>query len=332
MKAIAYQKAGNNTQLQEIEIDTPTLGEHDILVAVHAISVNPVDFKIRQNVNAQADQWKILGWDAAGVIRAKGAKVQHLNIGDEVWYAGDLNRQGTNAEMHVVDARLAARKPQNLSFAEAAALPLTAITAWEMLFERLQVQHAQENASILIIGAAGGVGSIAIQLLKAKTSLKIIGTASSTESQNWLKDIGVDYVINHKQPLWDQIKELSIDAPQYVFSTTHTDDYLPQIAELLAPQGKLGLIDDPKELNINLFKTKSISVHWEFMFTKSMFQTPDLHTQGELLSQLAQLVEHNQIKSTIQTILSPINADNVRQAHELLEHGHHHGKIVITDF
>lgn len=332
MKAIAYQKSGNIEQLQDIEIETPTMGEHDITVEVKAISVNPVDFKIRQNVDAKSEQWKILGWDVAGIITAKGAKVDHLQVGDEVWYAGDLNRQGTNAELHVVDARIVSTKPKNLSFAEAAALPLTSITAWEMLFERLQVQHAKDNATVLIIGAAGGVGSIAVQLLKARTNLKIIGTASSTESQNWLKKIGVDYVINHKKPLFEQIKQLSIQAPLYVFSTTHTDEYLPQIAEIIAPQGQLGLIDDPKQLSINLLKTKSISVHWEFMFTKSMFQTPDLYTQGELLHELSKLVENHQVQSTVQTSLSPINAENIRKAHALLEEGHHHGKIVIADF
>lgn len=332
MKAVAYQKSGNIEQLQDIEIEIPTMGEHDITVEVKAISVNPVDVKIRKKVDAKSQQWKILGWDAAGVITAKGTKVEHLQVGDEVWYAGDLNRQGTNAELHVVDARIVSAKPKNLSFAEAAALPLTSITAWEMLFERLQVQHAQDNATILIIGAAGGVGSIAVQLLKARTNLKIIGTASSFESQNWLKKIGVDYVINHKQNLFEQIKQLSIQAPAYIFSTTHTDEYLPQIVEIIIPQGKFGLIDDPQDMDINIFKRKSISIHWESMFTRSTFQTADLHQQGEILANVAQLIEDHQVHSTLQTLLSPIHAENIRKAHRILEQGHHHGKIVIADF
>lgn len=336
MKAVAYQHAGaiaSTDSLVSIEIESPVTRGHDLLVRVQAISVNPVDTKIRKNVSPESGQWKILGWDAVGIVEAVGEKVSLFKIGDEVWYAGALNRQGSNSELQLVDERIVGHKPKSLNMIEAAALPLTAITAWEMLFDRLQVPHtAPENTTILVIGAAGGVGSITIQLLKQLTNLTVIGTASRTETRSWVEQLGADYVLDHRQPLADQIKQLNLTAPKYVFSTTQTDQHLADIAELIAPQGHFGLIDDPEQLDIKLFKSKSVSAHWEFMFTRSMYQTEDMIKQSELLNQVSQLVDDGRIKTTVSQVLSPINAENLITAHQQIESGSTKGKIVLHGF
>ncbi|ENW16149.1 zinc-containing alcohol dehydrogenase [Acinetobacter haemolyticus CIP 64.3 = MTCC 9819] len=336
MKAVAYQHAGaiaSTDSLVSIEIESPVARGHDLLVRVQAISVNPVDTKIRKNVSPESGQWKILGWDAVGIVEAVGEKVSLFKIGDEVWYAGALNRQGSNSELQLVDERIVGHKPKSLNMIEAAALPLTAITAWEMLFDRLQVPHtAPDNTTILVIGAAGGVGSITIQLLKQLTNLTVIGTASRTETRSWIEQLGADYVLDHRQSLAEQIKQLNLTAPKYVFSTTQTDQHLADIAELIAPQGHFGLIDDPEQLDIKLFKSKSVSVHWEFMFTRSMYQTEDIIKQSELLNQVSQLVDDGRIKTTVSQVLSPINAENLITAHQQIESGSTKGKIVLHGF
>lgn len=336
MKAVAYQKAGSITSpeaLIDVELDTPVAQGYDLLVRVQAISVNPVDTKIRKNVSAENNQWKVLGWDAAGVVEAIGDQVSQFKVGDLVWYAGALNRQGSNSELQLVDEHIVGHKPKSLEPIEAAALPLTAITAWEMLFDRLQVPKvAPENTSILVIGGAGGVGSITIQLLKQLTNLTIITTASRSETQEWVKQLGADYVLDHLQPLAPQIKQLGLNAPLYVFSTTQTDQHLSDIIELIAPQGHFGLIDDPAQLDIKPFKTKSVSVHWEFMFTRSMYQTQDMAKQSELLNEVAELVDAGKIKTTVTQTLTPINAQNLKLAHQQIESGTTKGKIVLHGF
>ena len=336
MKAVAYQKAGPITSpeaLVDIELDAPVAKGHDLLVRVQAISVNPVDTKIRNNVNPENNQWKTLGWDAVGVVESIGDQVSQFKVGDEVWYAGALNRQGSNSELQLVDERIVGHKPKTLETTEAAALPLTAITAWEMLFDRLQVPKvAPENTSILVIGGAGGVGSITIQLLKQLTNLTIITTASRAETKEWVKQLGADYVLDHRQPLPAQIKQLGLNAPLYVFSTTQTDQHLSDIVELIAPQGHFGLIDDPAQLDIKPFKSKSVSVHWEFMFTRSLYETQDMVKQSELLNQVAELVDEGKIKTTVSQILSPINAQNLKLAHQQIESGTTKGKIVLHGF
>ncbi|MEQ1106539.1 zinc-binding alcohol dehydrogenase family protein [Acinetobacter seifertii] len=335
MKAVAYQKAGPITSpevLVDIELDTPVAEGHDLLVRVQAISVNPVDTKIRKNVSAESG-WKVLGWDAVGVVEATGDKVTQFKVGDVVWYAGALNRQGSNSELQLVDERIVGHKPKTLEATEAAALPLTAITAWEMLFDRLQVpKTAPANTTILVIGGAGGVGSITIQLLKQLTNLTIITTASRPETKEWVKQLGADYVLDHREPLAPQIKQLGLNAPSYVFSTTQTDQHLSDIVELIAPQGHFGLIDDPEQLDIKPFKSKSVSVHWEFMFTRSMFQTADMQKQSELLNEVSKLVEEGKIKTTVTEVLSPINAENLKQIHQQIESGKTKGKIVLHGF
>jgi NADPH2:quinone reductase len=336
MKAVAYQKAGPITSpeaLVDVELDTPVAEGHDLLVRVQAVSVNPVDTKIRKNVSADNNKWKTLGWDAVGVVEAIGDKVSQFKVGDVVWYAGALNRQGSNSELQLVDERIVGHKPKTLEPREAAALPLTAITAWEMLFDRLQVPKvAPENTSILVIGGAGGVGSITIQLLKQLTNLTIITTASRAETKEWVKQLGADYVLDHSQPLTTQIKQLGLNAPLYVFSTTQTDQHLSDIVELIAPQGHFGLIDDPAQLDIKPFKSKSVSVHWEFMFTRSMYQTQDMVKQSELLNEVAELVDAGKIKTTLSQVLTPINAQNLKLVHQKIESGTTKGKIVLHSF
>ena len=333
MKAISYidgMDHGFQNPLVDIEKAMPSLKDRDLLVRIKAISVNPVDTKVRRNPVA-AGNTRILGWDAVGEVVEVGSGVQHFKVGDQVWYAGDLTRDGSNAEYQAVDERIVSLKPQSLSDAEAAALPLTAITAWEMLFDRFNVDLDQSD-NILVIGGAGGVGSIAIQLLKAKTNLKVIATASREETKAWVKSLGADYVIDHTEDLNTQIKALGLDAPRYIFSTNQTHTYLPQISKLIAPQGKFGLIDDPKSLDISEFKSKSVSVHWEFMFTRSMFNTTDIEQQSQLLHQVAELVDNHKIKTTLNQTLGKINAKNLKLAHELIETGRAKGKIVLEGF
>lgn len=337
MKAIGYKQAGTLDRpdaLVDIEVEKPTPSGKDLLVKVKAISVNPVDYKIRNNVSAPDGTWKILGWDAVGTVEQVGSDVTTFRPGDEVFYAGSLIRQGANSEFHVVDERIVGRKPTTISATDAAALPLTAITAWEMMFDRLNVRRAVPGAAnaILIIGGAGGVGSIAIQLARALTDLTVIATASRPETQEWVKRLGAHHVVDHTKPMAPQIEALGIGAPAFVFSTTETHSHLPQIAELIAPQGRFGLIDDPKSLDIVALKRKSVSVHWELMFTRSIFETADIEEQGKLLNAVADLVDQGKIKTTVTEILRPINAATLNKAHAMLETGKARGKIVVEGF
>jgi len=336
MKAIAYQQAGaidNAHALQDVVLDKPKPEGQDLLVKVEAVSVNPVDTKLRQSREPKGN-WGVLGYDASGVVEAVGSDVKAFKVGDAVFYAGAIDRPGTNSEYHLVDARIVGRKPDNLSAPEAAALPLTAITAWEMLFDRLKVNQPTPDGSdlILVIGGAGGVGSITIQLLRALTNMTIIATASRAETQAWVKSCGAHHVIDHRQPLAEQVESLGLGAPGFVFSTTQTDKHYDEIVKLIAPQGRFGLIDDPGNLSIASLKTKAISLHWEFMFTRSMFNTPDMNAQGKLLNELAKLVEKGVIRSTITDTAGSINAENLIRAHQLIESGKTKGKIVLSGF
>jgi NADPH:quinone reductase len=337
MRAVGYQKPGpisDEASLADIEVPRPEPKGHDILVAVKAVSVNPVDTKVRRRAGPEPGSWKVLGWDAAGIVAATGSEVSLFKTGDEVYYAGAIERQGTNAEFHLVDERIAGRKPSALSFAEAAALPLTAITAWEAMFDRLDVNKPVPGAAnaILIIGGAGGVGSIAIQLARQLTALAVIATASRPETQSWVRDLGAHHIIDHAKPLAAEVAALDIGAPAFVFSTTNTGDHLGEIVELIAPQGRFALIDDPKTLDINPFKRKSLSVHWEAMFTRSTFETADMSAQGELLNRVAALIDAGTIRTTLAQVFGPINAGNLKRAHALIESGKSRGKIVLEGF
>ncbi len=337
MKAIGYREAGpleSADSLVDIELDRPTPEGRDLLVAVSAISVNPVDTKIRRNVSPETGQWKVLGWDAVGKVVETGPDVADFKVGDEVFYAGSLIRPGANSEFHLVDERIVGRKPASLSDAEAAALPLTAITAYEMLFHRLDVLKPVPGAAraIVIIGGAGGVGSIAIQLLRALTDLTVIATASRPQTQEWVRSLGAHHVIDHTRPIAAQVAALGIGAPAFVFSTTETHRHFQEIIDLIAPQGRFGLIDDPESLDAMGFKRKSVSLHWEFMFTRSLFQTADMGEQGKLLNQVADMIDAGRLRSTMTETLSPINAANLKAAHAILESGKARGKVVLTGF
>lgn len=337
MKAIGYREAGaieRHDALEDVELPRPVPAGRDILVEVEAISVNPVDTKIRKGVNPEAGQWKVLGWDAVGKVVETGSEVKGFKVGDEVFYAGSLIRPGANSQFHLVDERIVGNKPKTLSNAEAAALPLTAITAWEMLFDRLDIGKPVPGAAnaIVIIGGAGGVGSIAIQLVRALTDLTVIATASRPETQDWVKALGAHHVIDHSKPIAEQVAALGIGAPAFVFSTTETHRHLKEVIELIAPQGRFGLIDDPESLDALGFKRKAVSIHWELMFTRSIFETADMAEQGKLLDEVARLVDEGKIRTTVTETLSPINAANLTKAHAALESGKTRGKVVLEGF
>ena len=338
MKAIAYQQALPITDplsLQDVDLPEPTPGARDLLVEVQAIAVNPVDTKMRLRSVPAEGEWAVLGWDAVGTVRAVGAQVTMFKPGDRVWYAGAINRPGANAQLHLVDERIAALAPSSLSDADAAALPLTAITAWELLFERLQVREGKEDQgqSLLIVGAAGGVGSILVQLARQLTGLTVIGTASRPETQAWVRQLGAHHVIDHRQPLSEELKRIGIDQVTHVASLTQTDQHFAQLVEALAPQGRLALIDDPEQaLDIMQLKRKSLSLHWELMFTRSLFETADMIEQHRLLQRVAELVDAGTLHTTLGEHFGSINAANLRRAHALLESGTAKGKIVLEGF
>jgi NADPH2:quinone reductase len=296
--------------------------------------VNPVDAKVRVRVQPEAESWKVLGWDAAGIIESVGPEVSLFKPGDEVFYAGALGRSGTNAEFHLVDERIVGRKPRSLSWSEAAAMPLTAITAWEALFDRLDVRKPVAGAAhaILIVGGAGGVGSIATQLARQLTNLTAITTASRPETIAWSQSLGAHHVVDHRKPLAAEVESLGIGAPAFAFSTTNTDTHMAEISKLIAPQGRFALIDDPKTLDVSALKPKSVSLHWEFMFTRSMFGTPDIAEQGKLLDEVARLVDSGTLRTTFGQSFGAINAANLRRAHALIESGRAKGKIVLEGF
>lgn len=337
MKAVAYKKPGpidREDALQDITLETPTAEGRDLLVKINAVSVNPVDTKLRLAATPEGSEWRILGFDASGVVAAVGPEVQNFKVGDAVFYAGSIARPGTNSEFHLVDERIVGRKPASLSDAEAAALPLTAITAWEMLFDRLEVKRPtpQGADAILVIGGAGGVGSITIQLLRALTDLTVIATASRPETKDWVRKCGAHHVIDHSQPLAPLVEALGLGAPGFVFSTTQTHRHMADIVELIAPQGRFGLIDDPEELNVMPLKLKAASLHWELMFTRSLFGTPDIAEQGKLLNEVAALVDAGRIRSTATEVAGKINAQTLRAVHARIESGSARGKIVLEGF
>jgi len=337
MKAVGYSKPGPvSGENALVDFDSPAVAPkgRDIRVSVRAVSVNPVDTKIRRGVAPAAGEHGILGWDAAGVVESVGPEASLFKPGDEVFYAGAIDRPGTNSEFHIVDERIVGRKPRTLGFAEAAALPLTAITAWEAIFDRLKVSTPVPAGahSILIVGGAGGVGSIAIQILRQLTDLTIIASASRPETQAWIKEMGAHHVVDHSKPLNEELKRLGVEAPGFVFSTTETDKHFDAIVELIAPQGRFCLIDDPKPLDIKKLKRKSLSLHWELMFTRSLFGTPDIEEQHNLLNQVSLMVDQGQIRSTMAAHFGTINAANLLRAHALIESGTSRGKVVLEGF
>lgn len=334
MRAVAYTASlpiDHPESLVDLELPEPTAGPQDLVVRVEAVSVNPVDTKLRANVAPEGP--RVLGWDAVGTVETVGSEVVGFEPGQRVWYAGALGEPGTNSELHRVDARLVSLAPTSLTASEAAALPLTAITAWELLFERLQlpVGKAPSNAVLLVSGAAGGVGSILLQLAARLTSVTLVATAGRAESREWVTGLGAHHVISYREPLGPQLAELGLPAVTHIVSLTHTDQYLAQFIELLAPFGHLALIDDPPALDVVPMKAKSLSLHWEMMFSRSMFQT-GMQAQGRLLGEVAALVDAGVLRTTKTRDLGSINADNLRAAHAEIENGGSHGKVVLSGF
>ncbi len=337
MKAVGYHAPhpiDHPQALLDMELPAPTPGPHDLLVRVRAVSVNPVDTKVRKSAAPEAGAAKVLGWDAVGTVEALGSQVQGFAVGDRVYYAGSIDRPGSNAELHAVDARIAARAPATLSDAQAAALPLTSITAYELLFDRLRVARgaASQGQTLLVMGGAGGVGSVLIQLARQLTGLRVVATASRAETRQWCLDLGAHDVIDHRQPLAPQLAALGLPQIDMVASLTHTADYFAQYVECLKPQGQIALIDDMPTLDVVPLKRKSLSLHWELMFTRPLFGTPDLAAQGALLAEVAALADAGRLRSTLTATLGPIDAAHLRRAHALLESGTAIGKVVLEGF
>jgi NADPH:quinone reductase-like Zn-dependent oxidoreductase len=317
MKAIGYYRnlpISNPESLIDLDLPEPVPGERDLLVEVHAVSVNPVDVKVRAGMAPEAGQPKVIGWDASGVVRAVGKDVTLFKPGDRVWYAGSLLRAGTNSQLHVVDERIVGRKPQTLDFASAAALPLTTITAWELLFDRMNVPEGTAPTGDTLTG------------------LTVIGTASRPETAQWVKDLGAHHVIDHSKPLSEELKRISFDGVDYIASLNQTDHHFEQIVASINPQGRLALIDDPELFDFRKLKTKSVSLHWEFMYTRSMFSTRDQIRQHELLNRVASLIDSGVLRTTLNETFGTINAANLRRAHKLLETNRARGKIVLEGF
>jgi NADPH2:quinone reductase len=338
MKAVGFYKylpIDDPEALLDVEVEQPQPSGRDLLIDVKAISVNPVDTKRRAAGPRPATELKILGWDAAGVVAATGPNAEIFRPGDKVYYAGSNQRPGANSQLHAVDERIVGSKPSNLSFAEAAAMPLTTITAWEALFERMSVSKSGADAgkSLLILGGAGGVGSIAIQLAKKLARLKVIASASRTDSAAWARGLGADVVVDHAKPLPEQMAALGIPEADYVLCCNNTDEVFPALPRLVAPQGRIcSIVRTTKPVELAILQEKSVSFSWEGMFTRSTFQTRDMLAQHELLEDAAGLLETGVLVTTMRENLGRICAANLRLAHQRIEHGHTIGKIVLEGF
>jgi len=331
---LKYLPITHPESLIDLELPVPTPGPRDLRVAVRAVSVNPVDVKLRAPKPQVESAPRILGFDAAGVVDAVGRDVRSYKPGDEVFYAGSIARSGTNAEYHLVDEHIVGRKPKKLTFAQAAALPLTSLTAWEMLFDRFEIARGMATSdALLVIGAAGGVGSIMTQLARRLTKLRVIGSASRPETSEWVRAMGAHDVVDHTLPLAPQVAMLAPSGVRYVASLTASERHFTNNAELIAPEGKLGMIDDPGELlDIRLLKRKSVSLHWEFMFTRAIFETAEPFAQQRILNEVSELVETGVLRTTVSDDYGAITAENLKRAHAMLESGKTIGKIVLQGF
>lgn len=337
MKAVAltkYLPISDPESLIDVELPSLVATGRDLLVRVHAIAVNPVDTKVRKPKDKIETTPQVLGWDAAGEVVETGRDCALFKSGDKVFYAGDITRSGCNAEYQLIDERIVGHMPQSLSYEQAAALPLTSITAFEALFERLAIsldKTLNRGKSLLIIGGAGGVGSIAIQLARQLAGLTVIATASRPESVRWVQELGAQHVINHQHDLVSQMREIGIPQPDYIFCCNDTDGYFSVMAELIKPQGKIcSIVETAQPVDLNLLKNKSATFAWELMFTRSMFQTADMTEQHLSLDRIGKLVDEGVLKTTLNESLSPINAANLRKAHAQLEAGGTIGKIVLS--
>lgn len=331
MKAIGYidpTAAAAPGALFDFEAPRPRPGPRDVLVEVRAVSVNPVDTKVRASRPGTPEQPVILGWDGAGVVVEAGSDVTLFKPGDEVWFAGAFNRPGSNAQFVAVDERIVARKPASLAFGEAAALPLTTLTAWETLFDSFRIRPDEEGV-ILIVGGAGGVGSIAIQLARQLTRLTVVATASRPETEAWVRELGAHAVIDHRRPLSEALADAGFDGADYVFATTQAAHHWPEMTRAAKPRGRLAVIEGPAEFNLRLMTEKSLTVSWEFMFTRPVLMPPDMIRQHEILGEAARLVDAGVLRTTANRVLSPIRAETLIEAHRLSESGAAIGKVVV---
>jgi len=335
MKAIGFKSSlpiENQESFIEFEASKPIPGERDLLVKIDAVSVNPVDFKIRQSSakDTVLETPKIIGWDAVGIVQAVGEKVTLFEVGDLVYYAGDITKQGSNAEYQIIDERIVGKKPQSLSIEEAAVIPLTALTAWEILFDRIRISAEKDKGkSILIIGGAGGVGSIAIQLAKKIAGLTVIATASRPETIDWCKNQGADFVVDHKD-LVSSVRKAGFENVDFILDFVDTNAYWDTMVELIKPQGHIASITGSSEpVVLNKLKSKSVSFSWELMYTRSMYQTEDMIEQHHILNKVADLLDEGVLKTTLNLTLNGLTADNFKKAHQLLESGKTIGKIAI---
>jgi len=337
MKAVGYYtpgEIGRDDALVDIELPEPAPGPRDLRVRVKAVSVNPVDVKLRARAQPAEGEARVLGFDAAGVVEAVGSQVTLFAPGDEVFYAGVMTRPGTNAELHLVDERIVGRKPASLDWAQAAALPLTALTAWELLFDRLRVPHGVKTrgGTLLVINGAGGVGSILTQIARRLSGLTVVATASRPETVSWCREMGAHHVIDHHQSMSAQLKEIGIAQVEYVAGLTATDEHLPEIVELIAPQGALALIDDPQVFDIVKLKRKSVTVAWELMFTRPIFETGDMIQQHHILEEVSALVDAGVLRTTLTGQDGPISAAALKRVHAMVESGKAIGKTVLAGF
>ncbi len=327
MQAIGY----NGKELVNFEKDLPAPSKRDLLVEIKAISVNPIDIKVKKTIGAGVKEPVVLGFDACGVVVDVGNDVSIFNVGDEVFYSGDLSRDGSNTTHQLVDERIVGIKPASMTYSEATALPLTSVTAWESLFHRLNITAKDKDKTLLLIGAAGGVGSIAIQLAKKIVGLKIIATASRSQSKEWCMKMGADIVIPHEN-LAFQFKDKKLKSPNYILCMGNPEDYFEDMADVISPQGSICLLaNSSKHLDINILKPKSLTLVWEMMSTRAIFQTLDMIKQHEILNELSSMVDEGKIIGTATKTLSPINVENIKKAHSLIEKGDMIGKLVISN-
>ncbi len=340
MKAIGfyqYLPVDDPESLLEVEVPDPEARGRDLLVRVKAVSVNPVDTKVRARQEGVLTEPRIPGWDAAGVVEAVGSNVSLFHAGDEVYYAGDISRPGCDSQYHLVDERIVGRKPASLSFEQAAAMPLTTITAWEALFDRLGVDRPPpadgKRRTVLIIGGAGGVGSIAVQLAKKKAGLDVIATASREASAAWCRKLGADEIINHHEPFTEEFKRIGADEVDYILCFNSTERHIQNMADVIKPQGKICTIVETKNsqpVNISVFQRKSVAFMWELMFTRPLFQTPDMQAQHDLLNEAGRMLDEGLLQTTMTESNGPLTAENLRRAHGRLESGSMIGKLVLT--
>ncbi|EOZ6411811.1 zinc-binding alcohol dehydrogenase family protein [Cronobacter turicensis] len=314
----------------EITQPMPQPGEYDLLVEVKAVSINPVDTKVHASLQKNGLQEpRVLGWDASGVVTAIGRKVSGFKPGDEVYYAGDITRSGSNTSHQLIDSRIVGHKPRTLSWAAAAAIPLTALTAWEGLFERLAIQNAGEDKTLLIIGGAGGVGSLAIPFARLHSKVKIITTASREDSAQWCRDRGADLVVNYRDLPGELAKE-GIKYVDFIFILNDTDGHWAAVSQLIAPQGHIcSIVENAHPLDQDALKSKSAALHWEFMYTRSMYQTADMGRQGEILNEVATLVDAGEVESALSETFHGLSVESISKAHQKVLEGHMRGKVVV---